>query len=387
MHVSDATLRRAALAMPATYLGLAIASMTLGLSNGLPLGQDLALVPVFFLYTVIGALVASRATRNPIGWLLSFAGLFATITFFASQYAVFATTTAPGALPGAGVAIWLSLWLWMAMLASLLYTVMLFPSGGLPSPRWRAASWIAGLVLGLVAVAFAFGTPATSDPVPLPNPLWIPALAPLYEVADAGFILFVVLFGLAVASLVVRFRSSQGAERQQLKWIVAAGAMMVATLAAGLVWELDWAWIGTVLALPLSIGVAILRYRLYDIDVLINRTLVYAAVIAALIATYFGAVILLQALLRPITSGSDLAVAGSTLLVVAIFQPLRRRVQGAVDRRFYRSRYDAARTVDAFAARLRDEVDLDEVRADLLRVAADTLRPAHASVWLREPER
>lgn len=387
MQVSDATLRRAALAMPAIYLGLASASIALGLSNGLPLEQDLALVPVFFVYTVIGALVASRAPRNPIGWLLSFTGLFATLTFFVSQYAAFATTTAPGSLPGGGVAIWLSLWLWMGMLGSLLYTVLLFPSGRLPSPRWRPASWIAGLVLGSVAVIFAFGSPATSDPVPLPNPLWIPALAPLYEVVQAGFVLFVVLFGLAVASLVVRFRRSRGVERQQLKWIVAAGVMMVVTLAAGLVWEFFGAWIAVVLALPMSIGVAILRYRLYDIDVLINRALVYGALSASLLATYLVSVIALSALLRPLAGSSDLAVAGSTLAALALFQPLRARLQRFVDRRFYRARYDAARTVDRFSSRLRDQVDLDALSGELIGVVSETVQPAHASLWLRAARR
>ena len=384
MHVSDATLRRAAVVMPATYLCLAIASVALGLANGLPMEQDLALAPVFLLYTVVGALVAMRDPRNPIGWLLSVAGVLAMTTFFVSQYAAFATTTAPGSLPGAGVAIWLSLWLWMGMLGSMLYTVMLFPSGRLPTRRWRPASWIAGLVLGLVAIIFAFGTPATSDPVPLPNPLWIPALAPLYEVVQAGFVLFVVLFGLAVASLVVRFRRSRGVERQQLKWIVAAGVMMVVTLAAGLVWEFDWAWIGSVLALPMSIGLAILRYRLYDIDVLINRALVYGALSACLLGTYVLSVLGLTALVRPITGSSDIAVAGSTLAVVALFQPLRRRVQGAVDRRFYRSRYDAARTMDAFAARLREQVDLDALSGELVGVVRETVQPAHAALWLRQ---
>lgn len=387
MHVSDATLRRAAVAMPATYLGLAIASMALGLSNGLPLEQDLALVAVFLLYTVIGALVAIRDPRNPIGWLLSFPGLFATTTFFASQYAAFATTTAPGSLPGPGVAIWLSLWLWMGMLGSLLYTVLLFPSGRLPSPRWRPAAWIAGLVLGLVAVTFAFGAPATSDPVPLPNPLWIPALAPLYEVVEAGFVLFVVLFGLAVASLIVRFRRSRGVERQQLKWIVAAGVMMVVTLAAGLVWEFDWAWIAAVLALPTSIGVAILRYRLYDIDVLINRAIVYGVLSASLLGTYWLSILGLTALVRPITGSGDIAVAGSTLAVVALFQPLRARLQRAVDRRFYRARYDAVRTIDRFSTRLREQVDLDQLSRELVAMVDDTIKPAHTSLWLRGPGR
>jgi len=384
VHAGDATLRRLAWAMPVVYALLAIAALALGMANGLPVGQDLALVPVFFLYTVVGALVASRHERNPVGWLLGAAGLFATGTFAADQYAVNAATT-PGPHPGADLAVWLSLWLWMGMLAPLLYIVMLFPSGHLPSARWRPAAWGAGIVLAVVAAIFAFGTPASEGIAPVPNPYRISALQPIYELADASFILFVALFGLAVSALVVRFRRSRGVERQQLKWIVAAGLLMMTTLISGLLLPfIDWAWIATILVLPISIGFAILQHRLYDIDLLINRALVYGALSALLLSTYVVSVLALTALLRPVTGSGDLAVAGSTLAVVAVFGPLRARLQRLVDRRFYRARDDAARTIDRFSARLRDQVDLDDVRADLLRVVGETVRPAHASVWLRE---
>jgi hypothetical protein len=187
-------------------------------------------------------------------------------------------------------------------------------------------------------------------------------------------------------------------ERQQLKWFLFGVSLMVIFLITATLAEItvgyqaarDLSGIGAAVALAapaVTATIGILRYRLFDIDVLINRTLVYGAVSAVLVATYAAVVVLLQALLRPFTAGSDLAVAASTLVVVALFQPIRRRVQDAVDRRFYRSRYDAARTLDAFTARLRDEVELDALRADLLGVVGDTLRPRHASVWLREVTR
>ncbi|MGI8877057.1 MAG: hypothetical protein ACR2G8_00405 [Candidatus Limnocylindria bacterium] len=384
MHVSDATLRRAAWAMPVVYACLGVAALALAVANGLLLGMDLALVPVFFLYTMVGALVALRQPRNPVGWLLSLAGLFATISFLSDQYAVYETVTAPGTLPASGLAVWLSLWVWMGMLASLLYTVVLFPSGRLPSPRWRPVSWTAAIVLGLVTATFAFGTPASDAAVPIANPLWIPALTPLNDLAQDSFVVFVALFSIAVLALVVRFRGSRGVERQQLKWIVAAGLAMVVTLSSGLiVTDFDWAWIIAVLALPLSIGIAILRHRLYDIDVLINRALVYGALSASLLATYAGSVLALSTLLRPLAGSSDVAVAGSTLAVVALFAPLRARIQRFVDRRFFRSRYDAARTIDRFSARLRDQVDLDALSGELVGVVHETVHPAHASLWLR----
>jgi hypothetical protein len=214
----------------------------------------------------------------------------------------------------------------------------------------------------------------------------------------AGLVVGALGMSLTLWSQVRRFRRSTGAERQQLKWFLASMVFLAVVLvpAVALLYGESEAsasssqrYAGRALAavatvaVPIAIGVAILRYRLYDIDVLINRTLVYGAVTALLAATYFGAVVFIQALLRPFTSGSELAVAASTLLVVALFQPLRGRIQDVIDRRFYRSRYDAVRTIDTFSSRLRDEVELDAVRADLVAVVYDTIRPAHASVWLR----
>ena len=383
MHVSDATLRRIAWSMPVVYVAVGAPSLALGGANGAVRPDDVGLMLAFLLYTVVGALVAARQPRNPIGWLLGIAGLCAALTYGADQYAVHAAS-AGGTSPGAGVAAWLSLWLWMGMLAPLLFIVMLFPSGSLPSPRWRPVGWAVGAVTGVVSASFAFGDPGTDSG---PNPFWVPALEPAFRLAEEGFILFVALLAIAVTVLVVRFRRSGGVERQQLKWIVAAAVSMVLSLAVNLVVPEDGSfifWFGAVVALPTAIGVAILRHRLYDIDVLINRALVYGALSATLVGTYVISVLALTALVRPVTGSGDIAVAGSTLAVVALFQPLRGRLQRAVDRRFYRARYDAVRTIDRFSTRLREQVDLDQLSGELVAVVDDTIKPAHASLWLRD---
>jgi len=189
------------------------------------------------------------------------------------------------------------------------------------------------------------------------------------------------------AELVVRFRRAHGVERQQLKWVASSG--MFCALAFGVMVASGTPKASQVLmvaaftSMPIAIGIAITRYRLYDIDVLINRALVYGSTTASIALAFFAGIVVLQALLRPLTSGSEVAVAVSTLISVALFQPLRQRVQDAVDGRFYRSRYDAARTLDTFSIRLRDQVALDAVRGDLLEAVRETVQPAHAALWLR----
>ncbi len=235
------------------------------------------------------------------------------------------------------------------------------------------------------------------DVATIPNPLGVGGppgdlLVAIKPFTDGAVLPFVLL---ALAAAVVRFAHSSGTERLQLKWFAYGASFSLVLFVLALVLGLSGIDAGLVpsaaglsLALiPVGAGIAILRYRLYDIDLLINRTLVYGATSAGLLATYVLSVLALSTLLRPLTGSSELAVAGSTLAVVALFGPLRRRIQDAVDRRFSRSRYDAERTLDAFSVRLRDEVDLEAVRADLLGAVRDTVRPAHASVWLRERER
>jgi hypothetical protein len=273
-------------------------------------------------------------------------------------------------------------------------TLLLFPDGHLPSRRWRPALWLA--VAGIVAfvVGTGFGAPTIGDSN-VPNPFAVPgSLGEVLGALQEAFPLVIVAALVALVSVVVRFRRSRGIEREQVKWVLYAAALvgvgLVAQLPIFMVMPPDAAAnasnavaTSAFACVPVAIGIAILRYRLYDIDVLIRRTLVYGATSGAIAFAFFGGIVVLQAVLRPITSGSELAVAISTLASFALFQPVRGHIQRAVDRRFYRAKYDAEHTVDAFAARLRDDVDLDSLQGELLEAVTETLQPAHASVWIR----
>jgi hypothetical protein len=314
-------------------------------------------------FALCGAVVVSRR-RVPIGWLLLAIGVSGSVASSTVAYKRFleATATASGAFgPVSNVA-------WALMVVLLALLLQLFPTGGPLSARWRPLAWLTA-----VWVLLVFPIGLTTVAGALAETLFFSAL-----------LILIVASG---TSVMLRFFRSRGEARQQLKWFAYATGVLVLVVvlsASGV----GRGWIGfvgnvTSYGLPLAIGVALLRYRLYDIDLLINRTLVYGALSAALLATYVLSVLALSALLRPLTGNSELAVAGSTLAVVAAFGPLRARIQRAVDRRFYRSRYDAARTLDAFAARLRDEVDLDTLSRELIGVARETVQPAHAGLWLR----
>jgi len=351
----------------------------------------------YLAYSVVGALVLRRQPRLVIGWLLAGIGVTGTATMIVDRYAAFGVHVDPSA-PFFTSAAWLGGWLWMpGDIAMTTFLPLLFPNGSLPSPRWRPVAWLAGVAMFLSAARALRAGPVSENFLELPNPYAFPS--PVGElIAQFEPVLFMawaLAAALSVAALVVRLRRSRGVERQQLKWLGSGMAFVALAFVCtvpvyvfvGYAAAADWITgipaIGITL-LPIAAGVAILRYRLYDIDVLINRVLIYGVVSAVLISTYAAGVIVFQALLRPITGGSDLAVAGSTLIVVALFQPIRRRVQDLIDRRFYRARYDAVRTLDTFAARLRNKVELDAVRTDLLGAVTETVRPAHASVWLRE---
>jgi hypothetical protein len=331
----------------------------------------------------VGALIAVRRPSNGIGWILLALGLD------------IAATSAAAVLSRAGDADALAFVLrfmsnigWAIGVALLGWFLLLFPDGRLPSRRWRPLAWaVAAWPVALLTAAVLAPTTISGGRT-VPNPLGGVG-GPLGDVLTLAvpllFAAVVPLFGAVAVATLVRFARSSGPERQQLKWfayavILCLLAVFVSLAMSGFGVALNFA----LYSLPVATAFAILRHRLYDIDLLINRTLVYGALTAALAATYFGAVALLQTALRPLTGESEFAVAGSTLAVVALFAPLRRRIQGVVDRRFYRSRYDAARTLDAFGARLRDQVDLDAVERQLLGVVRETLQPAHASLWLRE---
>lgn len=384
----------------ATGLGLVVLSVVLSLmaallaagsggpGPGTSARLDEALLALVYLpFVIMGALVVSRQPRNGVGWAMLLVGVGANLAFFIQEYAYRAIVAAPGSLPFGPAFAWVSYWIWMVTLAGMLWTVLLFPNGRLASRRWRPLAWGAALLMTFVMLVFAFTPAPEPDVEGVVNPLAIEALRPLGEWVEDSFWMFLIIFVLAVASVIARFRASRGVERQQLKW-GAGGCAFAAVLLAisnyvqfGIV--SDVGWMVAITAIPVSFAIAILRHGLYEIDVLINRALVYGALSALLLSTYVISVLALTALLRPLTGSGDVAVAGSTLAVLALFQPLRARIQRFVDRRFYRARYDAARTIDRFGARLREQVDLDQLKGELIGVVDETIKPAHASLWLR----
>jgi hypothetical protein len=354
---------------------------------------NLASIAVTF--AVLGALIARRQPSNAVGWLFCGAGLGSSLTIAANSYAVFALRTHPD-LPGGVAASWLVSMLWLPSLSAMIFLLLVFPDGRLPSPRARLIKRTALLGIAL-AELFFIAHPHSNDPVNgvrADNPFGMASLKVAAEVAMAASLLLSVVSVLgALGVLVGRFRRSHGRERQQLKWFTYAAAVGVAfaiattsVVHAGMLFAAIQALIvGPLLAF--AVGVAMLRHQLYDIDVVINRTLVYAALTATLAGAYLGSVLLLQLALDQVTSGSSLAVAVSTLAVAALFRPARARIQAAVDRRFYRRKYDAARTLEEFSSRLRDQVDLDALGGELRAVVADTMQPAHVSLWLRQARR
>ena len=352
-----------------------------------------------------GAFLVSRLPRHRIGWLLLLGGMVLAASGAASGLADYGLTVHPGAVPGAIWLAWVSQWTWAPEIACLFVLLPLFyPSGGVPSPRWRVVVVIGAALVLVGGVASAL-SPWAPDPFPVDNPLALGGVAGsvtsfLSNVVGTGLV--VSGGGLSVASLLVRYRRSSGLERAQLKWFAAVATVTgVAALGSiatnspsgapastGILGSISAAsnvllFVGLAV-LPLAIGIAVLRYRLYEIDRLISRTLGWGVLTLILGGAFVGLVLGLQAILAPFTGSNELAVAGSTLLVFSLFQPLRSRVQGLVDRRFNRARYDARQALDAFSARLRDEVDLDTLQESLLTLVDATLEPTTVSLWLRE---
>ena len=344
---------------------------------------------VVLAFALVGALVASRLPGNPIGWLCLAIGLALSLGGMADTYNVYALANRPSSLPGGEYAAWLENWAWVPAVGLIgTFMVLLFPDGRLPSRRWRTVAWFSGAVLVLASLSEAFSPGRLGEAPNVANPLGIESARGALElVHSASFLLLPFCFVLSALSMVVRFRRSAGEERQQLKWFAAAAVLLgacfpfVFVVPSGAYEDLVTLLFA---GLPIAVGVAVLRYRLYDIDVLINRALVYGALTAMLALVYVGGVVGLQYLLRVLTGqASTLAVVASTLVIAALFNPLRHRVQAFVDRRFYRTKYDAANTLAAFSARLRDETDVDVLRNDVVAVARSTVQRAHASLWLR----
>lgn len=398
-------------------MGVAAASLVLRFLNGSAATaslEGLALVLEIFWWDVlipaampafatVGAVVASRRPENAVGWLcLAVGGLIAVVEA-TWEYAARALEVAPGSLPAGTLAAWVADVVNLTVLMPFALILLLFPDGSLPSRRWRLVVYVALAGAALRALSGALGPSievGLEGDGGIRNPTAVEGLGAFVRVAEQGW--FPALLGALLASVVsvfLRWRRSGGVERQQVKWLAYVGAIIAAALlggiASGYVSGLSLATFlvasvgiaGITVGVPVAMGVAILRHRLYDLDLLINRTLVYVLLTAALLTTYLGGVAFLQWTFRALGGGtSQLAIVASTLTIAALFSPLRRGIQSFIDRRFYRKKYDARETLEVFSARLRNETDLDRLGDDLVKAVRETMQPAHASLWLREPE-
>ena len=340
----------------------------------------------FGLFGTVGALIIWHRPRNTIGWILCIVGIGTGITDFSGAYAAYGMVKGHLLLPGTGVFNWLGNTVWpVNWVLLLVFLPLLFPNGHLLTRRWRVVGWLAA-ILALLSILAGWLSLANVGMFGKGADFWS-------SLSDNFNLLQLPLTIAALVSLVLRFLRAKERERQQIKWLT-YGVAIMAVLIIGSIFILndpnspiyslifDFA----IMLLPLSIGISILRNQLYDIDRLINRTLVYGTLTVLIAGMYFGFVVGLQALLRGFTGGNDIAIVGSTLIIAALFQPLHRRLQKIVDRRFYRSKYDAARTIANFSATLRNEVDLNQLSEQLIAVVQETMQPVHVSLWLRKPQ-
>ena len=350
-------------------------------------------------FSTMGAIIASRRPEHPVGWLFCAIGLLVGVDHFCGEYATYALLAKPEALPAGEATAWIRSWIWIVSGGLGVFLVLLFPDGRLPSVRWRylARLNVFVTVFGSIAVAFS---PGPIDAIaPIRNPLGVDSLGIALGQPVVGLIegLQIAIALTAVISLFVRMRHAGLEKRQQIKWFAYAAAIL--TIGAFLtspgpdIWGIWWLpWVGFALyvvglvSLPLAVSVAILRHRLYNIDVLINRTLVYGSLTAILALVYVGGVATTEAIFRALTAQGQqpqLAIVISTLAIAAMFNPLRRRIQAFIDRSFYRRKYDARKTMEAFSAKLREETDVDALSNDLLGVVRESMQPAHVSLWIR----
>jgi hypothetical protein len=362
---------------------------------------------LFLTFPIVGALIASRRPRNPIGWICLADGLLWMVLAVTDTYSVYGLTK-PGSVPfPVAVGTLSNQWLWMPTVGLLgIYLLLLFPDGKLPSKRWRPLAWLSGVVIVLFSVAEGLAPGPLENQGGVQNPF---GLEDLPWLSIAGYVVAPLLplcILASAVSLVLRYRRSRGEVRLQIKWVAFvasfSGLLYLIAMVSSLVVQVgsndsvpQFPWWADILfsvavlgfaGVPVAIGFAVLKYRLYDIDIIINRTLVYGSLTATLIVIYFGGVATMQTLFRALTGQEQqpqLAVVVSTLAIAALFNPLRKRIQSFIDRRFYRRKYDARKTVEAFSARLRDETDLETLNRDLAGVIEETLQPAHVSLWLR----
>jgi hypothetical protein len=352
-------------------------------------------------FSTVGLLIAIRQPRNPIGWIMLVAGFALGANLWTSTYADLSVAQPPGRLPGTQWVAWFAQWVWVAGFApALTFLLLLFPDGRLPSRRWRPVGWLTVAAMVTLGFGMAFTPGRFVDYPEIRNPLGFSPLGGSFlEDGGVGWLLLPASVVVSASSMVVRFRRSAGEERQQLKWFALAAAFAAAgwvavTVAYGtdegtqdpLLVATQLLQLLSFLGIPLAVGIAVLKYRLYDIDIIINRTLVYGSLTAILLGVYLGSVTATQALFRNLTDQEQqpqLVVVASTLVIAALFTPLRRRIQSFIDRRFYRSKYDARKTLEAFSVKLREETNLEALNDDLVGVVRETMQPAHVSLWLR----
>ena len=359
----------------------------------------------FLAFPLVGALIASKRPENPIGWICLAIGLLWMLNLASSGYGIYGLVARPDSVPFPAAIGSLGEWLGPTTLGLLgTYLILLFPDGRLPSKRWRPVAWLSGAVIVLTIVGNALAPGPLSDLGGVRNPFGLEGHPWVADARDAVFLLLSLCMLASAVSLVLRYRRSGGEVREQIKWIAFAASVVALAISAAVVdgtlsasdatggahplWVrlLEDAITLSFAGVPIAVGFAVLKYRLYDIEVIVNRTLVYGSLTAMLALVYFGGVATTQAIFRALTAQEQqpqLAIVVSTLAIAALFNPLRRRIQSFIDRRFYRRKYDARKTLETFSAKLRDETDLEVLNNELVGMVRETMQPTHVSLWLR----
>jgi hypothetical protein len=357
----------------------------------------------FLAFPLVGALIASRCPRNPVGWICLAVGNFWMLANPTSGYGTYGLLVArPGSVPFPAAIGWVGEGMWAPALGLLgTYLLLLFPDGRLPSRKWLPLAWLAGAVIASVSLGNALRPGRLTDLGSVRNPFGLEGLPWIASAAQIATLLLPVCMLAAATSLVLRYQRSGGEEREQIKWLAFAAMILGLGVSSFVIpsillsddagggnplWGnlLEDAVTLSLVGVPVAVGIAILRYRLYEIDIIINRALVYGSLTAMLVSLYFGGIVVLQRVFVALTGEkSTLAVVASTLLIAALFNPLRRRIQSFIDRRFYRRKYDSAKTLEGFSTKLRDETDLNALSDDLVGAVQETMQPAHVYLWLR----
>jgi hypothetical protein len=362
-----------------------------------PASSEISIAFTTLFVLAVAAWIVAHREDNATGWILLAGSMSLFITQFITEWAQYTLLTEPGALPFGNAAAWISLWIWVVMIFILyIWLPLLFPTGRPISPGWRRVLGLTGLGLVLLILTFGLKPGPMEELEPARNPLGFDALAPFYPALEVfSTLVFLFLIGLALLSVVARYRHSQGDERAQMKWFLFAVSLLFVNAFRGITTDLfelfppipraleDWIFAGNIILIALSIAVAILKYRLYDIDVIIRRTLIYGTLTSSLALVYFGSILLLQSMVPALIGGnSQIAIVLSTLFIAALFTPLRRRIQTIIDRRFYRRKYDAEKIIASFYTAMQDPVDPDQVAERLLKVVQQTMQPEQVSIWI-----